>query len=71
MTPPRARLLLAALPLLLAACAGHEQAALEQWSIDDPVDAYECARNDNVEAIQGKRNPFIDRPDFIEKIGSW
>jgi endonuclease I len=49
----------------------YEQAALKQWNIDDPVDANECARNDKVEAIQGKRNPFIDRPDFIEKIGSW
>jgi endonuclease I len=49
----------------------YEQATLKQWNLDDPVDANECARNDKVEAIQGKRNPFIDRPDFIEKIGSW
>ena len=48
-----------------------EQAAMRAWSVQDPPDQWECDRNDAIEALQGNRNPFTDRPDFIDKIGSF
>ena len=38
---------------------------LLQWHTEDPVDAYELARNDTVFAFQGNRNPFIDHPEWV------
>ena len=44
---------------------------LRQWHKTDPVDAKEKARNDKVEAIQNNRNPFIDHPEFVNKISNF
>ena len=41
---------------------------LIQWSEDDPPDDWEKARNEYVYSIQGNRNPFIDHPEYIDKI---
>ncbi len=41
---------------------------LLQWHIDDPVDDFERNRNDVIYDYQKNRNPFIDYPDFVEKI---
>ena len=41
---------------------------LLQWHYEDPVDAREIARNQLVFEYQGNRNPFIDRPEFVELI---
>ncbi len=38
------------------------------WCKLDPVSDKEIARNDSVYKIQGNRNPFIDHPEFIDKI---
>ncbi|MBI5154559.1 endonuclease, partial [Candidatus Poribacteria bacterium] len=38
---------------------------LLQWHIDDPVDAFEESRNDQVYVEQGNRNPFIDHPEWV------
>ena len=38
------------------------------WHEADPVDDLERARNDVVEASQGNRNPFIDRPAYVGYI---
>ncbi len=38
---------------------------LLQWHLDDPVDAKETSRNDNIYAYQGNRNPFIDHPEWV------
>jgi len=43
---------------------------LYSWHISDPVTIEERARNDRVELYQGNRNPFVDRPGFIQKIWS-
>lgn len=43
-------------------------ALLLRWHAEDPVDSYEVARNDYIYSIQGNRNPFIDHPEYIEKI---
>ncbi|MGC4119450.1 MAG: endonuclease [Myxococcales bacterium] len=48
-----------------------EEAVLRCWNWTDPPDAEERARNGRVEAIQTKRNPFVDRPDFVERIADF
>ena len=38
------------------------------WNAQDPVDAYEINRNNNVYYYQHNRNPYIDHPEFITAI---
>jgi len=35
---------------------------LARWNREDPPDATERARNDRIQRIQGRRNPYIDNP---------
>ncbi len=44
---------------------------LKQWNKLDPVDDYEKARNDKIEYYQKTRNPFVDHPEFIDKISDF
>lgn len=41
---------------------------LLNWHALDPVSQKELGRNEAVYAIQGNRNPFIDDPDFADRI---
>ena len=41
---------------------------LLQWHNEDPVDNYERYRNHIVYQYQCNRNPFIDHPEFVERI---
>ncbi len=41
---------------------------LINWHYLDPVDNYERERNARAYNNQGNRNPFVDRPDFIEAV---
>ena len=41
---------------------------LLSWNTSDPVDAREITRNEEVAKIQGNRNPFIDHPEYADKI---
>ena len=43
-------------------------AMLLEWHELDPVDDREIARNNVVQDKQGNRNPFIDYPEFAERI---
>lgn len=45
-----------------------EEATLRKWHESDPPDADERAHNDLVYAIQGNRNPYIDRPELLKQI---
>jgi hypothetical protein len=37
---------------------------LKAWHYQDPPDAYEIARNDFLDSLQGNRNPFIDSMQY-------
>lgn len=43
-------------------------ALLLDWHAQDPVSQKEIDRNGAVYAIQANRNPFIDRPEFAERM---
>jgi endonuclease I len=38
------------------------------WHELDPVDDFEMNRNNLIQGYQGNRNPFIDHPEFVDKI---
>jgi len=41
---------------------------LIKWHEEDPVDDFEMNRNNVIFSYQHNRNPFIDHPEFVEKI---
>ena len=45
-----------------------EEKVLRAWSKEDPVSDYERKRNDRIENFQHNRKPFVDHPEFIDKI---
>ena len=49
----------------------REEAILRQWHKEDPVDDLERTRNNRVEGYQGNRNPFIDRPELVDRISNF
>ncbi|MNU05579.1 Extracellular ribonuclease precursor [compost metagenome] len=42
-----------------------------KWHQADPVSAAEKARNEAIYRLQGNRNPFVDRPEFVKRIGKF
>jgi len=44
---------------------------LRQWHNADPVSDEERARNNWIFRIQGNRNPFVDFPEWVDKIGDF
>lgn len=50
--------------------SGKMDAALRQWTVLDTVDAHERTRNDRIKQYLNVRNPFIDHPEFIDRIKS-
>ncbi len=43
-------------------------ATLMKWHLEEPVTEAEILRNEAVYKIQGNRNPFIDHPEYAERI---
>lgn len=53
--------------------AGHlaqQETILRQWHTDFPPTAVDEARNDGIFAVQNNRNPFVDYPQFLDRISS-
>jgi deoxyribonuclease-1 len=48
-----------------------QETYLKKWHREDPVDAQEIARNEEILALQGNRNPFIDHPELVDLIGDF
>lgn len=48
-----------------------EEATLRKWNDDDPVDAEEFVRNEQIESLQGNRNPYVDFADLLSHIHSF
>lgn len=46
-----------------------EFATLWRWHFVDPPSAKEKSRNEAVYRLQRNRNPFIDHPEYVQKIG--
>lgn len=45
---------------------------LRQWHEDDPVDAWERARNDKIHNDYNlNRNPFVDHPEYVDRISDF
>jgi len=42
--------------------------ALLEWHENDPVDAFEQERNNEIYEFQGNRNPYIDHPEWVSLI---
>jgi endonuclease I len=47
----------------------QEEETLKKWHVQDPVTAEDRARNEAVYRHQGNRNPFVDRPEFVQAVG--
>ncbi|MBI5527272.1 MAG: endonuclease [Deltaproteobacteria bacterium] len=48
-----------------------EEEALKVWNHLDPPDDTEHARNSKIEGYQGTRNPFVDHPEFADRISDF
>lgn len=48
-----------------------QEEVLKRWHKEDPVDSNEKKRNDRIQNFQNNRNPFIDRPDFVDIIADF
>lgn len=48
-----------------------QENVLKEWSRFDTVSVTEAARNTKIAQYQGKRNPLIDHPEFLDRIASF
>ncbi|MCR5308925.1 MAG: endonuclease [Bacilli bacterium] len=46
----------------------YGKALMNKWHVQDPVSQKEIDRNDGVEATQKNRNPYVDHPEWADKI---
>jgi len=42
----------------------QDPSVILNWHFDYPPDAYDIARNDFLDSLQGNRNPFVDNPNW-------
>lgn len=47
-----------------------QEKVLRQWNLSDTVDAHERIRENGIQAFQNNRSPFVDHPEFIDRIKS-
>lgn len=53
------------------AISNEQQTFLRKWNDQDPVDDAEMIRNNEIEKLQGDRNPFIDFPNLAQDISKF
>ena len=46
----------------------NEEKDLRRWDKEDPVDEQESVQNDQIQKLQGNRNPYVDFPDLLSRI---
>ncbi|HPT44604.1 MAG TPA: endonuclease [Candidatus Rifleibacterium sp.] len=51
--------------------ADDEETTLRKWHKEDPVDELEMKRNDRVQNFQNNRNPFVDKPEYVDQISDF
>jgi hypothetical protein len=42
----------------------QNQNVIKEWHFQYPPDAFDMARNDFLDSLQGNRNPFVDQPEY-------
>jgi endonuclease I len=47
-----------------------EEETLRKWNEQDPPDATERSHNEAIFRIQKNRNPYIDHPEYVGRLGS-
>ena len=47
---------------------GSQETLLKQWHTDNQPTAWDVQRNEKIFGYQKNRNPFVDHPEFIERI---
>ena len=53
------------------AISPSEEKVLKKWHKEDPVTKEEIKRCDRIENFQHNRNPFVDHPEFVNKIADF
>lgn len=48
--------------------ANQDTTIVMKWHRQDPPDAHEIARNEYIYSVQHNRNPFIDHPDWADRV---
>ncbi len=48
-----------------------QEAVVKEWHKKYPVTQAERDRNEKIFSFQGNRNPFVDRPEFVDKISNF
>lgn len=47
-----------------------QEAVLKEWSYNDLPDEFELVKNDKIFEFQNNRNPFVDNPNFLDRVGT-
>jgi deoxyribonuclease-1 len=48
-----------------------QEETLKRWNKADPVDQADRDRNDQIQQVQGNRNPFVDHPELADLISDF
>jgi hypothetical protein len=48
-----------------------QENVFREWNVLDTVEIIESTRNDAIASFQQRRNPFIDHPEFVDRIFSF
>lgn len=48
-----------------------QEATLKRWNKEDPSTDEDVKRNDQIQQLQGNRNPFVDYPEMIDMIDNF